>query len=80
LTTVQIFSLVVGFAIFFGLNNSNQLKDVLHVPDINKNLLSVSTFARDNNVFLNFILMLVMSKIKLQSRQLLKEISNIMYV
>jgi hypothetical protein len=31
------------------------LCDVLHVPNITKNLLSVHKFTRDNDVFLNFI-------------------------
>lgn len=30
------------------------LKNLLHVPQINKNLLSVSRFAKDNNVFFEF--------------------------
>jgi hypothetical protein len=31
------------------------LRDVLHVPNITKNLLSIHKFTRDNDVFLNFI-------------------------
>ncbi|KAL4283916.1 hypothetical protein GQ457_16G011320 [Hibiscus cannabinus] len=33
---------------------SLQLRDLLYVPDIKKNLLSVSQFARDNNVYFEF--------------------------
>jgi len=33
---------------------SFSLHDLLHVPNITKNLLSVSKFARDNNVFFEF--------------------------
>lgn len=38
-------------------NSSHQkfnLKDILHVPSITKNLLSVQKFALDNNVFFEF--------------------------
>jgi hypothetical protein len=31
------------------------LRDVLHVPNITKNILSVHKFTRDNDVFLNLI-------------------------
>jgi histone deacetylase 1/2 len=33
-----------------------ELKDSLHVPNISKNLLSVSKFAQDNNIIFSFIL------------------------
>jgi len=33
---------------------SFRLHNLLHVPSINKNLISVSQFARDNNVFFEF--------------------------
>ena len=35
-------------------NHSLILKDVLHVPSITKNLLSISQFTKDNNVILEF--------------------------
>lgn len=35
-------------------SNSFLLKDLLYVPDIHKNLLSVSNFVKDNNVFFEF--------------------------
>ena len=44
------------------------LKNLLHVPLITKNLLSVSSFARDNNVFFTFTLTVVMLLIRLRKR------------
>jgi len=38
----------------FGSNASFRLHNLLHVPSINKNLISVSKFVRDNNVFFEF--------------------------
>jgi len=39
---------------------SLSLKQLLHVPVITKNLISVSKFSKDNNVSLNFILIIVL--------------------
>ncbi|GAU26016.1 hypothetical protein TSUD_64040 [Trifolium subterraneum] len=47
----------LGFSNFCSPHNSNvqlKLNNLLHVPNISKNLLSVSRFARDNNVFFEF--------------------------
>jgi histone deacetylase 1/2 len=46
-----------GHSIFISPNNPNvklKLTDLLHVPNISKNLLSVSKFAQDNNVIFEF--------------------------
>lgn len=42
------------------------LHDVLHVPQIIKNLISVSQFEKDNDGFLNFIQIFLMLRIKLR--------------
>jgi len=34
--------------------NTLVLKDLLHVPEITKNLISISKFCRDNNIFFEF--------------------------
>jgi histone deacetylase 1/2 len=47
----------LGQSNFYSPNNPNvelKLKDLLHVPNISKNLLSVSKFAQDNNVMFEF--------------------------
>lgn len=41
------------------------LKHLLHVPSITKNLLSVSQFAKDNKVFLNSFLTIVVLETRL---------------
>ena len=35
-------------------NNTLVLKDLLHVPEITKNLINISKFCRDNNIFFEF--------------------------
>ena len=44
----------IGSASCISSTSSFSLHDLLHVPNITKNLLSVSKFARDNNVFFEF--------------------------
>ncbi|CAH9082849.1 unnamed protein product [Cuscuta europaea] len=47
----------IGFSFFFSPFHPSYtllLNNILHVPTITKNLLSVSQFARDNNVFFEF--------------------------
>ncbi|GAU30708.1 hypothetical protein TSUD_39320 [Trifolium subterraneum] len=47
----------LGYSNFYAPNNPSvqlKLNNLLHVPNISKNLLSVSRFARDNNVFFEF--------------------------
>ena len=47
-------------------SKSFTLQNVLHVPHITKNLISVSQFTKDNDCFLNFIRTFFVSRIELQ--------------
>jgi len=49
------------------------LNNLLHVPTITKNLINVFQLAKDNNVFLNFILITILLNIKFLLRRILKE-------
>lgn len=48
----------IGQSVFLSSTNPNSrtivMKNLLHVPHITKNLVSVAQFTKDNNVFLNF--------------------------
>lgn len=44
----------IGNSCFQSQNKTFLLKDILHVPNITKNLLSVSHFVKDNPVFIEF--------------------------
>jgi histone deacetylase 1/2 len=44
----------VGHSTIPNSTRSLQLRDVLHVPSVTRNLLSVPKFTRDNNVFFEF--------------------------
>uniref|UniRef100_A0A803PI22 HAT C-terminal dimerisation domain-containing protein n=1 Tax=Cannabis sativa TaxID=3483 RepID=A0A803PI22_CANSA len=48
------------------------LQDILHVPSINKNLLSISQFTKDNNVILEFNVVCCLIKDKITKQVLLK--------
>ena len=53
-----------------------QLGQVLHVPDIATNLISISQFCVDNNTFFIFILGYFLSKIRSQRRYFFKDVLN----
>ena len=57
------------------LNNSNKflLKYLLHVPKINKKLLSVSKFCHDNNIFFEFHYNACYVKNQVRQQTILKE-------
>lgn len=44
----------IGHSNFFSSSRSFILRNLLHVPQITKNLISVSKFASDNHVFFEF--------------------------
>ena len=44
----------IGHSLFTNSNRTFVLNNLLHVPNITKNLISVSQFAQDNNVYFEF--------------------------
>ncbi|KAF7839048.1 Retrovirus-related Pol polyprotein from transposon TNT 1-94 [Senna tora] len=44
----------IGFSELQSSSNSFKLNQILHVPEISKNLISISKFARDNHVYFEF--------------------------
>ena len=56
----------IGSSSLSSSSKSFTLQNVLHVPHITKNLISVSQFTKDNDCFLNFIQTFFVSRIELR--------------